>query len=231
MRAAHFNADPNRSAKQQAMELVPKLAESFPLARAPMRLRLVVQAGEFDVLAERAGALGEASGKASAVERVERSGNEGGAVIIKCDPAVFAEADALCRSLGGKEGGGARVEVVDLAVHAEGGAKGLGLGGGGGDLAAALVGQLGLGAAGAGAGGSTAPEAARAAAPRPGLTCNSCRVPFETREAHREHFRTDWHRANLKRKAAKQPPLTKEEHEAEALLAMDDLDDFEKDFM
>lgn len=43
--------------------------------------------------------------------------------------------------------------------------------------------------------------AARPALP-PGVnfTCMACRVGFALADAHREHFKSDWHRYNLKRK-------------------------------
>lgn len=39
-------------------------------------------------------------------------------------------------------------------------------------------------------------------------TCISCRVLFQTPELQREHFKSDWHRYNLKRKVAGIPPST-----------------------
>ncbi|KAL2915802.1 pre-60S factor rei1 [Polyrhizophydium stewartii] len=40
------------------------------------------------------------------------------------------------------------------------------------------------------------------------FTCLSCQVAFATAESQRDHMRTDWHRYNLKRKAAELPPVT-----------------------
>ena len=42
LRATHFNVDVKRSAKQQALELLPRLQASFPIERAAMRFRLQV---------------------------------------------------------------------------------------------------------------------------------------------------------------------------------------------
>lgn len=60
------------------------------------------------------------------------------------------------------------------------------------------------------------------------LTCNGCGAVFATPKEHREHFRTDWHRMNQKRKAAGLPPLTEEECLAEALheSSLNDMDQF-----
>ncbi|KAM6954683.1 cytoplasmic 60S subunit biogenesis factor ZNF622 [Aplochiton taeniatus] len=41
-------------------------------------------------------------------------------------------------------------------------------------------------------------------------TCISCRVAFVDGEVQRAHYKTDWHRYNLKRKVADMPPVTAE---------------------
>ena len=40
------------------------------------------------------------------------------------------------------------------------------------------------------------------------LTCLACRVIFDNADAQRTHYKTDWHRYNLKRKIAELPPVT-----------------------
>ncbi|KAI9012070.1 C2H2 type zinc-finger-domain-containing protein [Phycomyces nitens] len=46
------------------------------------------------------------------------------------------------------------------------------------------------------------------AAPTSGLyTCMACQVAFESAEGQRIHYRSDWHRYNLKRKVAELPPV------------------------
>ena len=42
------------------------------------------------------------------------------------------------------------------------------------------------------------------------FTCINCRVAFQSAEAQREHYRSDWHRYNLKRKVAALPPVSAE---------------------
>lgn len=39
------------------------------------------------------------------------------------------------------------------------------------------------------------------------FTCISCKVAFGTADAQRLHYRSDWHRYNLKRKVAELPPV------------------------
>ncbi|RVE61262.1 hypothetical protein OJAV_G00168990 [Oryzias javanicus] len=49
-------------------------------------------------------------------------------------------------------------------------------------------------------------------------TCISCRVAFANGEVQRAHYKTDWHRYNLKRKVADMPPVTAENFQERVLL-------------
>lgn len=42
-------------------------------------------------------------------------------------------------------------------------------------------------------------------------TCLNCNVKFQNADTQREHYKTDWHRYNLKRRVAELPPVTAEE--------------------
>lgn len=44
----------------------------------------------------------------------------------------------------------------------------------------------------------------------PQYTCITCRVGFADSEMQRKHYKTDWHRYNLKRKVAEMPPVSAE---------------------
>ena len=44
-------------------------------------------------------------------------------------------------------------------------------------------------------------------------SCISCRVSFVDGDYQRSHYKSDWHRYNLKRKVAELPPVTKEAFE------------------
>ena len=48
MRSLHFAVDSKRSAKQQALDLIPQLQQAIPLERAPMRLRITLSGGGDD---------------------------------------------------------------------------------------------------------------------------------------------------------------------------------------
>ncbi|GFT77304.1 zinc finger protein 622 [Nephila pilipes] len=45
------------------------------------------------------------------------------------------------------------------------------------------------------------------------LTCLTCKLIFSVPELHQEHYKSEWHRYNCKRKIAELPPLSKEEFE------------------
>eukprot|EP00958_Prasinococcus_capsulatus_P019845 scaffold2514_cov373-Prasinococcus_capsulatus_cf.AAC.6 len=55
-----------------------------------------------------------------------------------------------------------------------------------------------------------AAAARRMAASGAGLYCSTSNTTFESEEALREHYKSDWHRYNLKRKVAGLPPVTRE---------------------
>ncbi|XP_071592751.1 cytoplasmic 60S subunit biogenesis factor ZNF622 [Heliangelus exortis] len=48
-------------------------------------------------------------------------------------------------------------------------------------------------------------------------TCITCRVAFKDADIQRAHYKTDWHRYNLKRKVAEMPPVTAENFEERVL--------------
>ncbi len=53
--------------------------------------------------------------------------------------------------------------------------------------------------------------------PLPRFTCITCRVAFRDAEIQRAHYKTDWHRYNLKRKVAELPPVSVESFKEKVL--------------
>lgn len=49
------------------------------------------------------------------------------------------------------------------------------------------------------------------------FTCITCRVAFNNADMQRDHYKTDWHRYNLKRKVADLPSVTSEEFQKRVL--------------
>lgn len=43
------------------------------------------------------------------------------------------------------------------------------------------------------------------------FTCLACQIAFETADEQRSHYRSDWHRYNLKRKVAGVAPVSESE--------------------
>lgn len=48
-------------------------------------------------------------------------------------------------------------------------------------------------------------------------TCLNCNVRFQNADIQREHYKTDWHRYNLKRRVGELPPVTAEEFQKRVL--------------
>ncbi|VDM65418.1 unnamed protein product [Strongylus vulgaris] len=53
--------------------------------------------------------------------------------------------------------------------------------------------------------------------PSTGFTCVACHLVFKTPELQRDHYKTDWHRYNLKRQVAELPPVTDEQFREKVL--------------
>ncbi|KAM7348522.1 cytoplasmic 60S subunit biogenesis factor ZNF622 [Cochliomyia hominivorax] len=49
------------------------------------------------------------------------------------------------------------------------------------------------------------------------FTCINCSVKFASADIQREHYKTDWHRYNLKRRVAELPPVTAEEFQSRVI--------------
>ncbi|KAK9403615.1 zinc finger protein [Crotalus adamanteus] len=63
---------------------------------------------------------------------------------------------------------------------------------------------------------SDVPPALGAPAPA-SYTCITCRVTIKDADVQRAHYKTDWHRYNLKRKVAQMPPVTAENFQERVL--------------
>ncbi|KAG5187951.1 SBDS protein C-terminal domain-containing protein [Tribonema minus] len=277
MRDVHFAVAPNKSAKAQALELIPRLKEVMPIARASMLLRVTAPAALAQSVEASLSALGVTHFEKQTRTEAEHS------VDVLVDPGLFRGIEEALRGSGG---GAARVEVLQLSVQQEGEAdidleaarKGVlalqvqqaaaaahGGGGGntsdeervelmppsgrrGGAAAAAAASDDDGGGAEAGGDRKGAPKkskkakrrekeeaaerAARQAEVRQRqeerrsrhpvaaasvgasssgsggahagggskLKCNTCAAAFADTTAYRDHFKSDWHRYNLKLK-------------------------------
>ncbi|GJP73357.1 hypothetical protein CLOP_g4085 [Closterium sp. NIES-67] len=111
IRDIHFSVDPNRSSKQQALDLIRQLAQRFPIARARMELRLVLPSAALpSVQAElqQMGALMRS--QAQPVDNTPAQVS----LVCQIEPGRFREVDSLMQRVRG------RLEVRAAAVQQEG---------------------------------------------------------------------------------------------------------------
>jgi len=99
LREVHFQVDPTKSAKQQALAALPRLQKVFPIKRAAMRFRLTVPA-------ERAQAtLDMLLGENATIE--EQTESE---IVCTADPSVYRTLDKFAKDTS------VQLEVVTMAV-------------------------------------------------------------------------------------------------------------------
>lgn len=218
LRDIHFSVVVSKSAKKQALEAIRKLESHMAIKRAQMRLRLVLEESCVDSV----------KSKGAVIEKRSAEGSRA-VLTVLIDPGIYRDIDSIIVGCGGS------LEVVDMAVLEAGSA----------DIDAESERKAARAAAGdkdgsAGAGGAgdaeakggevtTRPAAASGRATKgkvvsggSKLTCNSCGANFEDRGAHREHFKSDWHRINQKRKMKGMPPVDEAEYEALGDAVLDD---------
>ncbi|KAF6252326.1 SBDS protein C-terminal domain-containing protein [Scenedesmus sp. NREL 46B-D3] len=102
LRDVHFNADPKRSAKQQALEVLPLLQARFPIQRARMRLKLQLPAQHQQALLDSLDAAG------GVVEGIEQAGAHS-VVVTQVEPGVFRELHVFMQDATQRQG---RIEVL-----------------------------------------------------------------------------------------------------------------------
>lgn len=110
MREAHFSVRPNKSAKQQALEVIRMLKEVMPLERSQMKLRVVLPQGKS--VRPRLEAL------ASSVEMATVHGDTGALeMVLLTDPGNFRQVDELVSK---ESRGRGQLEVISLKEVQEG---------------------------------------------------------------------------------------------------------------
>lgn len=110
MREAHFSIRPNKSAKQQALEVIRLLKETMPLERSQMKLRVVLPHGKS--IKSRLEAL------ASSVEMCIIHGDTGILeMVLLTDPGNYRQVDELVSK---ESRGKGQLEVISLKEVLEG---------------------------------------------------------------------------------------------------------------
>ncbi|KAH7525199.1 uncharacterized protein LOC107435977 [Ziziphus jujuba] len=200
MREIHFAVEPNRSSKKQALEVVHELQKHFPIKRSPMRLRLTVPKEELSSLKEKLN-----SWNANIVSE-DQSGSQP-FVICELDPGFYRNCEALMSNLQG------RFEVLALSVHAEGDAQvdryddhedePPPLPKETTDTVAKLSEKMQQ--------QSISTTSANSAGDGKQSKCSTCNAFIGDSKQFRDHFKSEWHKHNLRRKTRQLPPLTEEE--------------------
>ncbi|XP_057521744.1 uncharacterized protein LOC130801844 [Amaranthus tricolor] len=201
MHEIHFAVDPHSNSKKQALEVIRQLQEKFPIKRSPMRLRITISPESLSSILEKLGTWhGDIVAKEESGSRVS--------VVCELDPSLFRECDGLVRTLQG------RLELLSVSVHAEGDTsvdrydefnedilpsmpK---------EVSEASIGQLSerLEKQSVSKNKSSVGEVKQ-------NKCNTCNALVGDAKQYREHFKSEWHKHNLKRKTMNLPPLSAEE--------------------
>ncbi|KAF6144428.1 hypothetical protein GIB67_024655 [Kingdonia uniflora] len=201
MHEIHFAVDPHNSSKKQALEVIRELQKQFPIKRSPMRLRLSIPENNFPSLSEKLNAWN------SSIVSKDRSENQL-SVVCEIEPGFFRDCDALVRSLQG------RLDILAVSVHFEGDThvdhyddfeetapiisknssdpvlK----------LSEKMLKQV------ISTGNEIAPEGEVKQ-----NKCSTCNAFVGDTKQYRDHFKSEWHKHNLRRKTKQLPPLTADE--------------------
>ncbi|KAF5200891.1 Ribosome maturation protein sbds [Thalictrum thalictroides] len=208
MHEIHFAVDSNDNSKKQALEVIRELQKQFPIKRAPMRLRLIISKEKFPSLLEKLDIW------STNIVSKDESGDHLSAV-CELQPGYFRDCDALVRSLQGT------LEILAVSVHFEGDtsvehyddseefvsnhSKDLT------DSVVQLSEKVQKQAISAG-NGSTESEVKQ-------NKCSTCDAVVGDAKQYRDHFKSEWHKQNLRRKTRQLPPLTAEECMADVELS------------
>lgn len=209
MKEIHYAVVPNRAAKQQALEVIKKLQGHIPIARAKMKIQVMLPlAGAKKI---KPTLLKEGA------EILEEKWSEPTRLVLLINPGSYRVVDALVEENSGSSGVGS-LEVIELNNHKEGEDNI-------DDEISQKTDRLVL--------SSSKDKRAVAPTPLPVQTatatsasgggddekksrqCSTCGGDFGTDMAkYREHFRSEWHRYNLKVKSKKMATVSEDEFNA-----------------
>lgn len=188
----HYAVNPAKSTKQQAIEVIEKLKEHMPIARARIHVKITSSTIDPDAIIKAAG------------ERSEITASGEGWVELLAHASHFKDLEHYTKSIDGT--------IVILQFSEKSTSK---------DVDLDDVAHLSLGdnvepkAKKAPTLPIQQPKAeTKASSGEGGLRCTSCDVSFgEDRQAQRAHYKTDFHTFNVKLKATGLPTVTFEEFE------------------
>eukprot|EP00249_Psilotum_nudum_P011103 c22967_g1_i1 orf=99-1223(+) len=234
MRDVHFAVEPHTSSKKQALELIRELERQFPIIRARMRLQLVVPIKEGPNL------INKLKSWSAFIEQPLET-NSSFSVICQVEPGCFRECDALVRDLYG------RLEMLSMAVQKEGDGTMDEYSTGTDELPSGsfcepvgeragnieqdeMFHQMDLASLSI-SGHTSSVSSGNSTLIGEGKKqqkCNTCDATLAGAKQYREHFKSDWHKHNLKRKLKQLPPLSMEECllDTDIIEEANDLDDY-----
>lgn len=227
MHEVHFAVDPHKSSKQQALDLIRELQKHFPIKRSPMRLRLVIPE------IQEANFLQKIQTWNPCIVSKEVSGKQL-SMVCQIEPGYFRDCDAIVRDCKG------RLEILSAPVHKEEDVEedvrvigdnnqealtenihNLELGR---SESESQVKRLAKSMNNATVGDNSSSNAKLGTGKGPGVEgtainqeekrqqkCTTCNASVGDAKQYRDHFKSDWHKHNLKRKMKQLPPLSPEE--------------------
>ncbi|GMY06554.1 ribosome maturation protein SBDS [Fagus crenata] len=204
MREIHFAVDPHSNSKKQALEVIHELQKQFPIKRSPMRLRIGAPEKDFSSLLEKLSVW-----NASIVSKDDSGSHP--YVVFEMDPGFYRDCSEFVSSLQG------RFEVLAYSVHVEedthvdhyddyedvpAGPSRLPMEPS--DSVSQLSEKLQKQTTISGGNENVKAEGKQ-------NKCSTCQVLVGDANEFRDHFKSDWHKHNVKRKTRQLPPLTEEE--------------------
>ncbi|KAL3513782.1 hypothetical protein ACH5RR_026499 [Cinchona calisaya] len=199
MHEIHFAVDPNSSSKKQALEVIRELQKHYPIKRSPMRLRLSVPKLNITDLMEKFNGW-----DVSIVSRDE-AGNQI-SIICEMEPSLFRDCDAAVRNMHG------RLEILAVNVHVDSDThvdhyddhedEPSSLRRDPSDPVPQPSHQMQ---------NQTISTSGSSDVEVKQTKCSTCNAFVGDSKDYREHFKSEWHKHNLRRKTRQLPPLTAEE--------------------
>lgn len=110
MHEIHFAVDPNLTSKEQALKVIKKLIEHFPIKRAPLTVRFTAPKSNLAGLMEK---LDEWN---AIVISKDESGSQS-SLVCEIEPSILHSCEERLKDVQG------RVEVLSVSAHAEGGSS------------------------------------------------------------------------------------------------------------
>ncbi|RAL37157.1 hypothetical protein DM860_004079 [Cuscuta australis] len=204
MHEIHFAVDPHSSSKKQALDVIHELQKHYPIKRAPMRLRLTIPVHHSTSISDKL-----KDWNVGVISREEAGSHL--SILCEIEPHFFRDCDALVRNSQG------RLEIIATNIHVEGNTfvdhfddhE---------DEPPSLSEKMQKQTISSETENPKGERKVNNPAKSGGLEgetkqnkCSTCNAVMGDPKEYREHFKSEWHKHNLRRKTKQLPPLTAEE--------------------